>query len=217
MVHFGEVLKTCSLRSNSVTRQVSFNRTKIGGKCQNVKNSNATFWVIFKQCDIVSLFCTKESWWKMHERKWPTFNAIRETLFKSASDTISGKRQKTRRSARPDIRVEAAAYSILLADWRCIFPGAAAKRRCDDHHECNSNTWWKATSKLFSLWAKTGFETQNRQLKTGFMAKGRVPIRVSPKGKKLKIIHHNVWKSQKKSHSTLRAKRATFTFWVDKS
>ena len=28
---------------------------------------------------------------------------------------------------------------------------------------------------------------------------------------------HGVWKSQKKSHSTLRAKRATFTFWVDKS
>ena len=28
---------------------------------------------------------------------------------------------------------------------------------------------------------------------------------------------HSVWKSQKKSHSSLRAKRATFTFWVDKS
>ena len=28
---------------------------------------------------------------------------------------------------------------------------------------------------------------------------------------------HSVWKSQKKSHSTLRAKRATFTFWVEKS
>ena len=28
---------------------------------------------------------------------------------------------------------------------------------------------------------------------------------------------HGVWKSQKKSHSTLRVKRATFTFWVDKS
>ena len=28
---------------------------------------------------------------------------------------------------------------------------------------------------------------------------------------------HGVWKSQKKSHSILRAKRATFTFWVDKS
>ena len=31
------------------------------------------------------------------------------------------------------------------------------------------------------------------------------------------ISYHSVWKSQKKSHSTLRAKRATFTFWVDKS
>ena len=28
---------------------------------------------------------------------------------------------------------------------------------------------------------------------------------------------HSVWKSQKKYHLTLRAKRATFTFWVDKS
>ena len=27
---------------------------------------------------------------------------------------------------------------------------------------------------------------------------------------------HGVWKSQKMSHSTLRAERATFTFWVDK-
>ena len=46
MVNFGKFLKTWSLRSNSVTRQVSFNRTKIGGNCQN---SNGTFWVIFKQ------------------------------------------------------------------------------------------------------------------------------------------------------------------------
>ena len=37
MVHFGEFLKTWSLRSNSVTRHVNFNRTKIGGKCQNSK------------------------------------------------------------------------------------------------------------------------------------------------------------------------------------
>ena len=37
MVQFGEFLKTWSLRSNRVTRQVSFNRTKIGGKCQNWK------------------------------------------------------------------------------------------------------------------------------------------------------------------------------------
>ena len=44
-----------SLWSNSVTRQVSFNRTKIGGKCQN---SNATFWVIFKHCLYVGCHCS---------------------------------------------------------------------------------------------------------------------------------------------------------------
>ena len=32
---FGEILKTWSLQSNSVTRYVNYNRTKIGGKCQN--------------------------------------------------------------------------------------------------------------------------------------------------------------------------------------
>ena len=35
MVNFGEFLKSWNFRSNRVTRQVSFNRTKIGGKCQN--------------------------------------------------------------------------------------------------------------------------------------------------------------------------------------
>ena len=34
---FSEFLKTWSLRSNSVTRQVNFNRAKNGGKCQNWK------------------------------------------------------------------------------------------------------------------------------------------------------------------------------------
>ena len=43
MVHFGEFLKTWSLRSNSVTRQVSFNWSKIGGKCQNWKNQMGHF------------------------------------------------------------------------------------------------------------------------------------------------------------------------------
>ena len=36
----GEFLKIWSLRSISVTRQVSSNRTKIGGKCQSSKISN---------------------------------------------------------------------------------------------------------------------------------------------------------------------------------
>ena len=43
IVNFDDFLKTWNLRSNSVTRQVIFVRTKIGGKCQNWKKSNATF------------------------------------------------------------------------------------------------------------------------------------------------------------------------------
>ena len=38
------------LQSNSVTRQVTFKRTKIGRKCQNWKIKNATFYGIFKHC-----------------------------------------------------------------------------------------------------------------------------------------------------------------------
>ena len=37
MVNFGEFRKTRRLRSNSVSRQVTFNRTNIGGKCQSWK------------------------------------------------------------------------------------------------------------------------------------------------------------------------------------
>ena len=44
MVDFVEFLKTWSLRSNSVTRQVTFNRTKIGGKSQNWKIKMGHFW-----------------------------------------------------------------------------------------------------------------------------------------------------------------------------
>ena len=36
-------LKTWNLRSNSVTKQVTFNRTKIAGKCQNSKNQKRHF------------------------------------------------------------------------------------------------------------------------------------------------------------------------------
>ena len=63
MVHFGEFLKICSLHSNSVTRQVTFNRTEFGGKCLN---SNATFWVVFKQCGCQTFIL----WWKRKQYSW---------------------------------------------------------------------------------------------------------------------------------------------------
>ena len=40
---------------------------------------------------------------------------------------------------------------------------------------------------------------------------------ICPKGGKYRKNCHGVWKSQKRSHSKLRAKRATFSFWVDKT
>ena len=48
---FGEFLKFWSLLSNSVTRQVNFNWDKNWCKMPKLKNSNATFLVIFKLCD----------------------------------------------------------------------------------------------------------------------------------------------------------------------
>ena len=38
---------------------------------------------------------------------------------------------------------------------------------------------------------------------------------ICPKGENISL-GHGVWKSPKKSYSILRAKRATYTFWVDK-
>ena len=52
MVNFGGFLKTYSLQSYSVTGQVNHNRTKLGGKCQNSENSDETFSVSFKQCEL---------------------------------------------------------------------------------------------------------------------------------------------------------------------
>ena len=51
MAKFDEFLKPCL-----VTRNVSFIKTKIGGKCQNVENENATFWVIFRHCEHACVF-----------------------------------------------------------------------------------------------------------------------------------------------------------------
>ena len=45
----------------------------------------------------------------------------------------------------------------------------------------------------------------------------QVPPDLKPRFPSIKTIQHSVWKSPKMSHSTLRARRATFTFWVDKS
>ena len=64
MVHFGEFLKTWSLRSNSVTRQISINKTQIGGKCQIEKFK----WDIFGDFQILC----DEKWY--HTDTWSLNN-----------------------------------------------------------------------------------------------------------------------------------------------
>ena len=52
---FGEFWKPETCGQTELPDRSVFNRKKICGKCQNKKNSNATFWVIFKHC----VLCTK--------------------------------------------------------------------------------------------------------------------------------------------------------------
>ena len=58
MFNFGEFLKTWILRSNSVTRQVTFEMTKIGGKCQSwkIQMGHFDFSVISKNCVLFFYF-----------------------------------------------------------------------------------------------------------------------------------------------------------------
>ena len=79
MVHFGEFFKTWSLRSNSVTRQVTFNRTKIDGKCQTLKTPNATFWMIFKHCALCVFWPVPISP-KPLDRIWRNFVCVKNTF-----------------------------------------------------------------------------------------------------------------------------------------
>ena len=70
-----------SLGSNSVTRQVNLNRSKIGEKCQN---SNATFWVIFKhsvQLNLQSLQTVKST-------EGPIFKGVNFVVVEGAAKTL---------------------------------------------------------------------------------------------------------------------------------
>ena len=70
--------------------------------------------------------------------------------------------------------------------------------------------------------AQSGYPSHLRRLSMHFRPSAHfhsvTGSQTMPEKEKVSLLSsHGVWKSQKKSHSTLRAKRATFTFWVDKS
>ena len=80
---FGEFSKNWSLRSNSVTRQVNLNRTKIGRICQNKKKSTMTFWVIFVYfCVFFNSESTLSSWSSLDETMQPTLGNFRSWCWK---------------------------------------------------------------------------------------------------------------------------------------
>ena len=91
-INFGEFLKTYSFRSNSGTRHGTFKRTKIGGKCQNWKIKNATFWVIFKHCESMVSF-------KMRQfcRFWVTLSHSSHLVFSPGHKCFWGVRANRKR------------------------------------------------------------------------------------------------------------------------
>ena len=61
---FGEFLKNWSLQSNSVTRQVNFDRTKISENA-NVKKLKCDIFDNFKQCEHGVIRCLNPIWQKI--------------------------------------------------------------------------------------------------------------------------------------------------------
>ena len=147
MVHFGEFLKTWSLRSNSVTRQVSFNRTKIGGKYQtsNIKMrhfgwfSNNVELYLKAVVSIVSL-----STWLRLISKWDFFalivkwqSRLRITCWWTTLTYWAQKRTQSR---------------WRWNCWLCMPIGCST--RYDHAYKCNWNcSWGKSSSNLrWSCW-----------------------------------------------------------------
>ena len=90
---------------------------------------------------------------------------------------------------------------------------------------CNSASFGIPRSSQFGKWCKRSCLSPNQSSLISYP-----PLRLLPSFLLLLELNdpfgsamcyyvagHGVWKSQKKSYSTLRAKRATFTFWLDKS
>ena len=86
--------------------------------------------------------------------------------------------------------------SQILHHWTLFPHGYHLEYHSHLGHFCTPYQYWQLWKLPCKLWL------QNCTSSMGLKSLG---------------LNHSVWKSPKKSHSTLRAKRVTFTFWVDKS
>ena len=73
MVNLANFLYNYSLRSNSVTKQVNFNRTKIGSKCQKIQMRLLMFFCKLLWTTVMIklfFFFPKWKWGKIHGKTW---------------------------------------------------------------------------------------------------------------------------------------------------
>ena len=97
---------------------------------------------------------------------------------------------------------------FFLKFWSENFRGKCRLQRIDDD---NAKGWESLSGKLSGMRSRGKesslccFHCFNKLSSSKFNVMHR------------RLLAYSVWKSPKKSHSTLRAKRATFTFWVDKN
>ena len=105
-------------------------------------------------------------------------------------------------------------YKNLLGAWN-----PAKYRISIQRSQVWRETWWmrsllfRVRDQATSVLALTFQEEICREIKR---TKKSIPNKKCQDLNDL-LVKHGVWKLLKKSHSTLRAKRTTFTFWVDKS
>ena len=215
------------------------------------KNSNATFWVIFKQCDVIQIQEQLFKNWILHRWTWyyqtskcllydhetPLNRNITDcTCFTSTrcggadetTPTLVGGVEPVEVLLEkgpslgfvPDLPAErqfpvvasigdkvflcGGADGLLAAQSTCFYYSFVKGRWIEMEEMPKGPLSRSAGVAAYGDFYIVGGQT----------AEGNATQLVSPIRRRRM---HGVWKSQKKSHSTLQAKRAMFTFWVDKS
>ena len=190
MVHFDKFLKTWSLRSNSVTRQVTFNRTKIGGKCQNSKIQMRHFgWFSNTVNRDFEIHFAKP---KIQGQKLKLGNVQGLNKYTYNVDQVRTYHHGMCYKIQPNFQVK---ITMPIYNYLKVAFKSSEQRPKGFFVYLTSNTSWQGIA--FETWP----QINPTKIYLKFEDQGQVSG-----------IRHGVWKSQKKSHSTLRAKRATFTF-----
>ena len=156
------------MRSKSVTRQVTFNRTKIGGKCQNSKIQMRHFGWFSNTVNTSSITYMKHDVYEFLFLLSASYNDTKGLFLELIS------------RMKDDRKVSEESLTFPISHQKYVWYFRVRKT-------------WKIDA--FDDGPLVSFIAAKAWNHYTFFA-----------------LTHGVWKSQKKSHSTLRAKRATITF-----